>query len=552
LRTLGIILRNNGQSRTVTIEVGGDVRYKKVVSLPAQSKRRVFIYLPNDNISSYTRINVTDMVTGLSKHSYHSPLPGQYDSSVYSPRYILGRLSHFDFPINTVEPWQELGTRLENDKMPDHWRGLTGITALMLNYSELQADPVWWDIVMDWVLMGGVLLIVAPTDLATLDIAALQARIPLQVTLRSNPQPLWQAGLGYIAIVPRAEFAKLDASFLPQLGLDFLPFRKIGETESYHELPREYTSNTAYRLLAEQTGQIPHLSLFLLLLLFAVLIGPWGWYALVKKRGKPFLYLLVVFSGALAFSVSLLAVTFIAEGIEPQGVHNSVRIMDLRANKELIFTQTAIFAPAEYHLDIRTPLESHLFLDDVSGYNDNLAYTAYTDANWQYWQNVMPVRQRRVLGIRQLQQTSGRLLLNRLDNGHLRIENHLYTDLTALHVWDNGDYFEFQRVPRGAQQEASPKPLIGPEQIQLYPQSAETAFELASAVMVMEEPATHVIGFQGLPLEFANQLFDDIQNGKVSNRYFIGTLAQVDSDYALFYQGFLELNTGQHVVAGVY
>jgi hypothetical protein len=245
---------------------------------------------------------------------------------------------------------------------------------------------------------------------------------------------------------------------------------------------------------------------------------------MVKKKGRPFTYLILVMVAAGVFSSGMLAATFLADGITPKGVTSSLRFLDLRTDTQLTMEQVAVFVPTQYDTTIRIPTGGSVLLFPLRADPRRAwSYTMKVDTAWETLEGVIPVRQRRLIGTRNLSRTQGRLVFTTNKNG-LRVENHLHGALKYLQVWQDGNHYSFGAIDRG---------------------------EAAIAQQVRMPTTSRSLSFSSQLMTEGTTLFNRLQRGKLGTRYFIGIFQSADEERFLF-SDFREIGRGQHLVAGVY
>ncbi len=506
--TVGFLFHNHGSQRQIDVEIIGNINVRRQVSIPPGESRRLFVYLPHIANTSF-RVAFTDTATDYRTKPRYIRSKGTFSSSRKHPKYKLARLGVFSVPINVVKPWYDIG-RIADSEMPDHWRGLTGITALAAEYPYFMSEHPWKQTVMDWVSMGGILLISASGD-SPVDIDAFREQLAFAAKIPRGRRI--RVGFGYVAVVSAKALANIDTGFLAALTVN---------------CPCHYSDAISSRQLRKhllEAGQPPRWILFLLLTGFALLIGPLGWGYLVKKKKRPFSYLAIVVFAAGVFSTGILLVTFLSEGITPKGVRASLHFVDLRSNTHISLKETGMFAPTQYGTTIEAPKGSSLLLPDTANrFRGNRKHSMAVGTSRETLEGAVPVRERRLIGVRNLSRNGGRLIIAKHEHG-LRVENHLHGGLKSLSVWREGKYYAFGKIPRGA---------------------------AATARAIPEEAKARALPpAKWLLLKEGNALLARLQKGELGDRYFTGVFEAANAEQSLF-KTFREIKTGEHLLAGVY
>ncbi|MEM7020250.1 MAG: hypothetical protein AAF512_23275, partial [Pseudomonadota bacterium] len=484
--TIGFVFRNQGDERRLSLRLSGDINIQQQVSLPAGETQRLFLYLPYTNNDDF-RIYLTDTRTGASIKPYYLRGEGGYYSSRNEPIYTLGRLGAISVALNVAEPWVDIGRFDTERKMPDHWRGLSGVTAIVTEINHLQQAHDWKTVVMDWLAMGGVLLLASETPLIDWD-NVLPGRA---FSWEAEPGRL-NVGLGKVIVIPPSLLSKIDSDFDEVVGL--------APTNPYSFESSPAQSNLLLKSLLSDTGRAPRGLLFAMLMAFAIIVGPLCWWYLIRRRGQPFRYILSVVTISLVFCVVMLTAALLFEGVTPKGKTRSLRLFDLTADREITLAQTAMFAPMQYGTMIEAPADATVIhFTGHEFYYQRTHYTMHTNGILQQLDGMLSVRRRQALGMRRLAPLEGKLVIQR-DGDALRVENYLHTTLMNFSIRDDEQFYRIKRLERGGVTTVQPT------------QSSNVMSQVNSS--------------ENLMVSEASELMTALDDRALSKHYFFGQLEQ--------------------------
>ncbi len=428
--TLGLIFINHDMSpRTLQVSMSDPFTLQRTVQLAAQSNQRLFFYFPHFNFYSGT-FTVSDLSRGLNKE-YGYRINSTYYSSTHSQQYYLARYEKINSPLNIDFPWKDAGL-LDEQKIPDNWKGLMGITAIVTEsqYLERLLQSLT---IREWITMGGIIFVI-PTTPFSLSVVTQK----LAFTHPKTPF-VWQSGLGYVITVQPRQIKLIDKKFLTSLGIK-APYLTSSPYPAIKSLRKNLDRDSSSRKN----------NLFFFLLLFALFVGPITWYFLVKRHARPFLYISIVIGTSTILSVSLIVLTFLIEGISVIGKYTSVRFIDFHQDVEIQLQQAIVYAPSHYNTAISIPFKHRFILFPYQNqYSDfNKHYTiSYTPLK-RILHNILPIRQEKLLATIGIDKTQGKLLFQTTEHG-LQVENHYPAKINTLEVWHDGHYYAFQEIPFG-------------------------------------------------------------------------------------------------------
>jgi hypothetical protein len=249
----------------------------------------------------------------------------------------------------------------------------------------------------------------------------------------------WRIGRGLVAYVTPDQFRSVT---LQSIG---------SERWGGAPLPAEPTETESLRASLGPTvvpeGK-PTLTLLLVLLAFSGLVGPGGWWVLIKRRQRPVAYLALVFASSLGFSLALLVVDFFQYGLWPRGLLSSLVIIDQTRDRELGISDAVVLSPTGLGGELSAPVAAEVSLAwqrrDFAE-----AREAVVGDGRQTIARAFDRRTPSLVGTHWLGPAEGRLVV-RPEAGGIRVENHLGVHLAELTVWHRGAAYHALDVPRGA------------------------------------------------------------------------------------------------------
>jgi len=494
--SLGFIFRNNARQRQIALDMPGIFDKPQKLTIPAKEKKfSVYYYFPESSTMTH-RVNITDLETGRSQRH---DLP-QFHRS---PGFVFGYLDVLNFTPQLEDRWaQPMGALAK--KLPDSWRGLQRFSMISVNYDTWLKDKNLHEVVGNWVLMGGRLVVIRSPKT---DLTQLKDTLPFSTYGDSNTI---NAGLGQLRVV--------DANFL-----------EVINNEDAAALQLVAPSDPSLYVLAEhlakellEIGRIPVWTIFVLLIVFTLVVGPIGWRALIKKRARPFLYLASVMGTASVFIVGLITATLISDGIVPISKEHSLHFIDQQKDRELHFVEASVFSPTAYGTHIIVPRSAQLMsLDIQNRYYLNKPLQFSHTGNNQKITGLIDVRRRTIIAARRASKLDHRLLVHK-DNGELIIENHLSHDLEKIWVFHAKATYVAQNVARGTR---------------------------TRLTLTTRRKGRYATDIPIKLLDKATGLLASFEKGKFTDNYFVGKYKNVPSG---FFESVRSLGDVQHIVAGTF
>jgi hypothetical protein len=514
--TIGLQLRNRGGERSVRIQINGTVNTERTLRVPAHDQVRTFFYLPS-NFAYYSenaQLTVTDLATGRSKEIG----AGSSETSAAA----VARLGPISTALNNSSPWTFFGAL--DAHMPDDWRGLAGLRAIVVEHGYAMAHAPDWKVLLDWVAMGGLLLVATPAgelgEPAPWSTGDARAEIAFAAPpVETSGGVMQRVGLGTVARVLPEQLATMDAGFVARIGACTSCGWSVNSSDT-----TAYASSNSARARLKGAVHGPSWRLFSLLSLFVFAVGPGGWLAFVSRRGRPLRYVAFTLGAALAASLIVISDDLIENGIRARCAANSLILVDQRTDTEIGVEDVAMYAPASRGTGLHVPLGVHMLLPRSSDFRDTLQVTV--DADRMHVQGALPLRQRRVVAGRWLQPARKRLEVQ-ASGGELWVENQLGYDLSSLVLWHGSDAYRVPKLVRGARARAE----------SIAPQEAAARLPAAAS-------APAVIS--------ASALVRSIAAGDFGQNRFAATYAWAPAQSTLIAADTLPVPGNDHVIAGVY
>ena len=504
-----IIFNEGSKKRSVKVSIDGSIRAERTVLVGAGERRQIFIAAPS-NLSATHKFEAIVLETGEKEHTGSS-----YGSS---DAYSLGRLGPLDFALNAEKPWNDFGS-LES-VVTDDWRSLSGYRAIVVPRSVLSETWKYRQVVLDWIVQGGVLLVAEESVERTgAPPTPIFPRAPLAEPL---DEPLEGAfsrriGLGLVAFIPVDEFALMDENFEER--------NKLLLDLSWAIAPGSLENDLKYQLKKMFGPDFVHVhwQLFVLLLLFSVLVGPVGWRVLVRKKRRPFVYLLLVMSCSALFSLSIFLADIFAQGINLKGSSQSVTFLDQRVDRELSLNEAAVWAPTSLNTSLTMRSDTATLIANSDSRNKISSATQTVRGESQFIENALSVREQTLVATRRIGEALGRLSVTQT-NAELRIENHLGRGLHDVRLWYSGKLYQIPSLTKG---------------------------ETAVLRPTLSGSFPHAPSLQGLLVPKASHLLGQLAAGKLGTDRFIARADNGLLTLQLSNQNFQTLRESTHIIGGL-
>jgi hypothetical protein len=507
--TFGLELTNSAEEREVRVAISGELSYEQTLRVPARERRRWFAYLPmRQDTTPFCILTLTDLATGDSK-----TIELEHGSR---DEMQLARLGPLTSALNVEKPFTLVGAL--DGFMPDDWRGLTGLRVIVMEHAYAVTQPPNWPVLIDWVAAGGILVISTPLPSLN-EPLPITAPLLLQTKVEEQIAGLVQrVGVGMIARVYPQQLETVNADFLQHLG----PCPDCGwklEIFRAQDMSRLASSRLASAV------RPPGWSILGVLVAFAFVAGPGAYMRFMIRRRRPLVYLGVAMAASLAFSVLVMLVELVHNGVSSRVIPHSVIMVDQRADQEVGVEEIAAHVPFGAGLSLQDRPGLQLLLPRHRGDRDDDALDERAEARGVSVVGAVPARARRVVGARWIGRAQGKLIVQ-LDPSGLAVENHFGRDLENIALWHDGTEYALRSLRRGQRGIAAPV-----SHAEVYDRTEQLVRPFTAA---------------------AANLLRRVALGKISEyRY----LAEIGWDRAS--SGVLEATAhayrpGRHVIAGIY
>jgi hypothetical protein len=224
-----------------------------------------------------------------------------------------------------------LGSARVDRHMPSRYEGYTSLDLVVLDLDAEGLDPERLRVLTSWVRLGGRLLLLGA------DAEARARSTPgigewmeerFRLGLEAERTSAWEAGLGVLYVCDAPGPFLSDDEHRRAAEAALYP----GGTERERDMwiPRGPRPAQAAGMIAiPGLGELPYGIFLLLLLAFAVVIGPVNFTA-IRRMGRPALLLVSVPLISLVTSLLLLAYGIFHSGIDTRGTSSSLTLLDQR------------------------------------------------------------------------------------------------------------------------------------------------------------------------------------------------------------------------------
>lgn len=475
---LPIILQfdNAGEPRVIRARTEGALQVSSVFSVPRGGGVRRCLYIPvHGNLTYYGpgSVVLSDADTGRILRRIKiggqmrslNVLEGAGDHGSGGPRLIalsIARSTALTINADIFAPFA-LGVShvLSSDGLPDSWLGYSGIDVIIVEH-EAWAEPGFdKKPLIDWLAMGGICMLAGAPEEGKADIVRrLAAEAPFfeaptgQAAGEGAPgkggsaektQPNTHlVGMGGITFVDRTFLAAPHKGVLSRRSLRTAALNRVSEVQR-QKYPR-----------IQGVDSPPFWSVLVALLAFAALVGPVGWWYLIKRKGRLLLYYAAAPAASACAIMLTIAAAMFHEGVTPYVNCVAVRFVDQRVKKRIDLSQFGVYVPFGFGASLTgTATELPHFLVGSEDYDDGeLTLVSKPSGRGRKYEGVLPPRSRVWFG-RELIELERRRLVVWQEGEKLFVENHLGCTLKSLVVSHKGKFAHFDRVADGAKAAAT-------------------------------------------------------------------------------------------------
>lgn len=377
------------------------------------------------NILISQSVNRSDLQNNIKRHIF-SPSSSSYGSSrnSFSKRYILKRAEV------TTEGWSE------------NWLGYSCYDGIVLRAKEFRAMPgqvqraVW-----QYVETGGTLLTVGDFDPAKYHNAAI-------VEKENGNFTTYSVCFGK-CIVSKQEKAKdWNKTFLSHININWQqtlqPWKNLNNTPEAH---------TSFPVIEDL--ETPTQTIFVMIILFAIIVGPVSYLWLARKNRRIAMVWLVPALSLLA-SCAIFIYSLLSEGITPYVRMQSVTLLDQKSHRAVTLGMQGYYAPLtpsnglkfDYSTEV-TPLVEYRTVNG-NGRRVNLSGSQHLSDGW------IQARVPAYFRIRKSEMRRERIDFS-IEGSTVRIVNGLGTDIERLVLADqDGRIYTGDEIVAGKEVELTP------------------------------------------------------------------------------------------------
>ncbi len=427
-----LTFKNSGPQRTISIDY--DTATPRTVIVDANGERSLSMFV-NSNLSNGKMV-FEDSVSNKSATSMKN-IHGYF----YYQDHIIARLGAIDSAM-TVSDWNDAGTL--HPRQSADWRHIAAVDMIVVQAQVLDSETQWHDALGYWVLQGGILVIVSTNGSSDefMNSIPFSKEVSTSTSAFTGKRKAQAVGLGQVIQVPPSAIKKINQKTIKRWHLE----DSLGSWYDYshHQLDWENAPLQNSRL--SQTIEVPYGMLFIVLLIFVILIGPLGWVRMVRNRGQVLRYIFVVMVSSTVFTLGMLLVDIFSTGITPFGSEVSLRFIDQSSEVEMSIQDLEFYAPTRVGTSLIIPHDTvPLFHKEM--YPKSIhQHTATEDI----YDSLLSGRKVKLLGLRRIGASKGRLLLSESEQGALSVENHLGSAIEHLDLWHKGKRYAAMNIEQGA------------------------------------------------------------------------------------------------------
>jgi hypothetical protein len=396
---LFVLLENrNGEARAVSLLVkndfafGGDVALRELtqrVELAPKEVRRLELLVPVFGVAGTSmpfgqQFGVTVTVGGKSTGLDAGGEPWNAGDSpvvVFAPQPLNGTdLAKLDASIEDLILTAPLDghanllgagfdvrlTAPGFESLPREWAAYSSLSLVGLDLTREMPIAARVEPLLRWVRLGGSLVLVGDAEALTRQLDSLEGAFEPRFLLGSEEGVrLYRHGLGRIYRTDAADGTDhRDARLALQ---DALAASSSADRPAHPTLP----STAGWRLSGTRleipgVGQLPLQTFMVLLLLFAIVIGPVNMMVL-KRLKRPALLLVTIPSISAAASLGLLLYGVFYQGIDTKAARQSLTFLDQRTSRAAVVERRRLFVGLSQSGGLVPGAGTAVFPEDVGG-----------------------------------------------------------------------------------------------------------------------------------------------------------------------------------------
>ncbi len=424
---------------------GQSLRVERTVLLAPAATTQTFLFHPN----SFSYLNAEPLEVYIdgrrAKQTLHLNYRYGNNECLVSPSLPVQDYRKLRFIVDNAE-----ATSITISQWGRYLRDYIGFLKIYLS-SEDRLPPEVEEPIMQWVRLGGNLLILVPPD------APWPENVPQPAENGVYEKPLGWGRIIYCrpiaaadkkkaeefvksnkAPVPSWRYTKSEEASLPDLGpaASFL--------RSHQSMGKQGPAMEPTNLMPNMMN-VPLQLLFCVMLFFAILIGPVNFWVLKRRKKEPWILVTTPIISLLFCGVVILFITF-KEGWYSRGRAVAVTLLDQTTQQAVTKGWMAVYAPIAPRGGFDFPMETCLAFRNSGGFTLDLDSSQHFDSGL--------IQPRIPLGYRTNQVTTQheRLQVQGIENKQMRLVNGLGGTLTELAVVgaDGHIYRAEQPVAAGA------------------------------------------------------------------------------------------------------
>ena len=193
----------------------------------------------------------------------------------------------------------------------------------------------------------------------------------------------------------------------------------------------------------------------------ATIVGPLGWWLLIKRKGRLLLYYIAAPTVSIAAIVLTIGASFFHEGFRPYVRCIGVRLVDQRVKQRIDSAQFGVYVPFAFGTALEgEPDELPHFFSKSGGYRYDRSYETRSlvsnmSGNKRRYDGMLLTRETAWYGREHLTRERRRLVVW-VKDGKIHVENHLGAELENLLVRHKDQYAHFDRLDEGGQAASDP------------------------------------------------------------------------------------------------
>ncbi len=415
-------------------------RLRKTVNVAPGATVNVKLYQPAMHVEDRAEISIDgrtqeEAVAGMNRHG--SPGYSHYYSS---SRPEKARILASTEACKKAQCWVNTslpgGNGMTRHKKPlsawsDNWLAYSAFDIVLLS-------PIDWQragagvrcALLQYVRSGGILTIAGAWEL------------PADIGGRIVKQDLMQLGFGLIVRVDQFDLSKDDLQTY------------VDQTTGIYDRQQEISAANEMFPVTDAAG-VPLRGMFLLVLIFALAVGPINVFLIARKSRRIWMLWTVPVMSLIACGI-IFGYSLLSEGLGIRQHTSTLTILDQDAHEAATIGWTAYYSPLtvsrplafDYSSELTPQIENGYFgysRDNRRAFGMDWTGGQNLDLNW------LAARVPLHLSVRKVQQRHEQLAFNELGEGKLEVVNGLGSGVQKLTVaWHDGKVYAAGPIPAGA------------------------------------------------------------------------------------------------------